>query len=667
MKNGFKLLFTSPSFVNNDSKTRQIELTNAIIVTTILFLLLTLIGNLMGGKTPFLVLGLDVFALGVCVLLYYSLRKGHVKIAAVGIIAIGLTIVPAGSASLGTIRTPTTAIYMLIVVASGLLFYGRGVLIATMLSSLEIGVLIVAENMGILPAPDYSVTVTQWFTYTTLFGLTSSLTLFGVLAANRGLDRAEKEIKERERTEIELRKLTRAVEQSPASIIITDLDGNIEYANPRFTQVTGYEFNEVIGKNPRILKTQLTAPGTHKQLWDTIVTGKEWHGEFVNRKKDGSLYYELAVISAITDSNGVPTHYLAVKEDITGRKQSEEREREQRTLAEALSNSAAALNSTLKFDDVLDLIIDNVDLVVPHDSANIMLLDTDNDQVSLACHRGYVERGAKDKEMQQQFSLESLPLLAEVARTGRPLVIPDTHMDSFWTTVQATKWVRSYLTVPIQIHKRTVGFLNLDSETPGFFNHNHAERLQAFANHAAIAINNAHLYEEIHALAITDSLTNLHNRRYFDEILEKEYSRHSRSEAELSLLMMDVDHFKAFNDAYGHIHGDECLRQIAKTIEASVSRPPDVAARYGGEEFVCLLPETSLEGAKIVSEKIRQSVMGVAIPHNFSSVSKVVTISVGAATTRCLKGGSPSEIVAVADEQLYLAKSRGRNRVEAMG
>lgn len=660
-------MFRTSSSGNYDNKTRQAELTTAIIVTTILFLLLTLIGNFLGGKTPFLAFVFNVLAIGICALLYYFLRKGYIKVAAVGIISVGLIIVPAGIASLGTIRTPTTAIYMLVVVASGLLFNSKGVWLTTVLSSLEIGGLIIAENMGILPAPDYSVTITQWITYTALFGLTSSLTLFAVLAANEGLDQAEMEINERERTETELRKLTRAVEQSPASIIITDLNGNIEYANPRFTQVTGYEFDEVMGKNPRILKTELTAPGTHKHMWDTIVAGKEWHGEFVNRKKDGSLYYELAVISAITDSNGIPTHYLAVKEDITDRKRSEEREREQRALAEALSNSAAALNSTLKFDDVLDLIIDNVGLVVPHDSANVMLLDPDTDIVSLACHRGYVERGAEDNDMKQQFSLDAMPLLADVVRTGQPLVIPDTYAESKWTIVQASKWVRSYLTVPIQIQKRTVGFLSLDSETAGFFNHDHAERLQAFANHAAIAINNAHLYKEIHELAITDAVTNLHNRRYFDDVLEKEYSRHSRSNAELSLLILDVDHFKAFNDAYGHIRGDECLRQIARTIEKSVSRPPDVAARYGGEEFVCLLPETDLEGAKTVSEKIRRGVMDIAIPHGYSSVAQVVTISIGVATVMCKKDGLSSEIVAKADEQLYLAKSRGRNRTEAVG
>lgn len=90
-----------------------------------------------------------------------------------------------------------------------------------------------------------------------------------------------------------------------------------------------------------------------------------------------------------------------------------------------------------------------------------------------------------------------------------------------------------------------------------------------------------------------DPLTNLHNRRHFDQVLVKEYSRHSRSDAKLSLLMLDVDHFKPYNDTYGHVRGDDCLRQIAHVIRDSITRPPDLAARYGGEEFVCLLPKIS--------------------------------------------------------------------------
>ena len=136
------------------------------------------------------------------------------------------------------------------------------------------------------------------------------------------------DITERKQAENELRKLTRAVEQSPASIVITDTKGAIQYVNPKFVQITGYSLEEAIGKNSRILKSDEKSSEEYKQLWDTITSGKTWRGEFHNKKKNGELYWEFAVISPITDELGITTNFLAVKEDITERKQFEaEREK----------------------------------------------------------------------------------------------------------------------------------------------------------------------------------------------------------------------------------------------------------------------------------------------------------------------------------------------------
>ena len=130
------------------------------------------------------------------------------------------------------------------------------------------------------------------------------------------------DITERKLAEDELRRLSKAVEQSPASVVITDLNGNIEYVNPKFTEVTGYTLAEARGQNPRILKSGETAPQDYHDLWKTIQTG-EWRGEFHNRKKNGELYWESASICPIRDALGKPAHFIAVKEDITERKRME--------------------------------------------------------------------------------------------------------------------------------------------------------------------------------------------------------------------------------------------------------------------------------------------------------------------------------------------------------
>ena len=169
---------------------------------------------------------------------------------------------------------------------------------------------------------------------------------------------------------------------------------------------------------------------------------------------------------------------------------------------------------------------------------------------------------------------------------------------------------------------------------------------------------------KLEALSHTDGLTGIANRRYFDEILSQEHGRHVRSGGELSLILLDIDHFKAFNDIYGHVKGDECLRQVARVIAESASRPADLAARYGGEEFVCILPETNSVGAVVIAQKIRLGIQALAIPHTGSSVSGHVTVSLGIVTVRCTINGSVVDIVEQADAMLYQAKSSGRNQVK---
>ena len=145
-------------------------------------------------------------------------------------------------------------------------------------------------------------------------------------------------VAERKQAEEKLRQLSRAVEQSPASIVITNPAGDIEYVNPRFIEVTGYTLAEALGKNPRILKSGEKGPEAYRELWETISSGQEWRGEFHNKKKNGELYWESASISPIRDLTGRVSHYLAVKEDITARKQTEaERDQLIEDLQEALA------------------------------------------------------------------------------------------------------------------------------------------------------------------------------------------------------------------------------------------------------------------------------------------------------------------------------------------
>ena len=174
-----------------------------------------------------------------------------------------------------------------------------------------------------------------------------------------------------------------------------------------------------------------------------------------------------------------------------------------------------------------------------------------------------------------------------------------------------------------------------------------------------------HRAEEERLIATTDGLTQVANRRCFDERLQSEWHRLMQGKQQLSLIMLDVDYFKRYNDCYGHQAGDTCLVQVAKAATAAVKRSTDLFVRYGGEEFAAILPSTDAAGAIAVAESMRQAIRDLGIPHEQSEVSSIVTVSMGIATVIPTAKISPDELVAVADRALYDAKRQGRDRYKS--
>lgn len=194
--------------------------------------------------------------------------------------------------------------------------------------------------------------------------------------------------------------------------------------------------------------------------------------------------------------------------------------------------------------------------------------------------------------------------------------------------------------------------------------------LQHLANQVAIAIEQSQLYrqlaianQKLQELATTDGLTGIANRRQFDRVLMLEWRRLAREELPLSLIMFDIDFFKLYNEFYGHLGGDDCLRQVAGAIARSAKRAGDLAARYGGEEFAVILPNTSAEGANFVARKICDGIASLKLPHARSSIGPYVTLSCGIATAIPSGEESPDTLIHSADSALYQAKNEGKNRI----
>jgi len=169
--------------------------------------------------------------------------------------------------------------------------------------------------------------------------------------------------------------------------------------------------------------------------------------------------------------------------------------------------------------------------------------------------------------------------------------------------------------------------------------------------------------EVLKRLVFIDALTHAFNRRYFDERLAEEWGRAQRTGRPLGLILIDVDYFKQFNDVNGHQRGDDALRQVAQALKGTILRPGDVVCRYGGEEFACLLPDTDLDGALQVAQRMKLAVRDLAIGHPASAVAEVLTISAGVAVRTPTSRGDTAALLALADAQLYRAKAEGRARV----
>tara|TARA_R110000868_G_scaffold259743_5_gene517970 strand:+ start:13078 stop:14037 length:960 start_codon:yes stop_codon:yes gene_type:complete len=173
------------------------------------------------------------------------------------------------------------------------------------------------------------------------------------------------------------------------------------------------------------------------------------------------------------------------------------------------------------------------------------------------------------------------------------------------------------------------------------------------------------LRDQLAEMAVTDALTGLSNRRRMEQALSVETARLARAGDWLSVLLLDIDFFKQFNDVYGHPAGDRCIAMIASALKRALKRASGLSARYGGEEFACLLPGADADAAMMVAQEIQAQIGSLNIPHEGSTVSRCVTISVGVATARCKPDMSPDEWIAHADQQLYRSKAGGRNQITA--
>ena len=457
-------------------------------------------------------------------------------------------------------------------------------------------------------------------------------TLGLILLINKNL--VEREEKERLKAEKERLKFLTIIETSPDLILVSKLsDGEIVLANKVFLDTLGYETDEVVGKTALELNIWENSETRAKFANDLKINKKLSHYENRYVRKDKSKFIGSMSASTITIEDEV--FIIGIIRDVTELKEIEEILQESKNKFETIAMSSASWEAW--FDEKGVLVWTN-DLV---EEITGFTLEESFEKDDLI-------RNLLISDDSQEILDQKFKTTLEMQKNGTSEARIKSKDGSF-------KWILINWRPVISDKKEFKGFrtsiVDITEKKKAEFAA--AELAQQLKKEKEVAERNS----------LTDGMTGLANRRYLDEQIMLEYFRMKRTGEKLSIVMLDVDFFKLYNDAYGHLQGDECLKMVAKVLKTTIKRATDIAARYGGEEFVVLLPDTDEIGAIKVAETLRANVEAMKMEHKNSKISDVVTVSIGVATFDKHSLVAPENLVQKADEALYEAKNSGRNKV----
>jgi diguanylate cyclase (GGDEF)-like protein/PAS domain S-box-containing protein len=489
-------------------------------------------------------------------------------------------------------------------------------------------------------------------------------------AANRKL---ESEIDQHKQAEAALRdsevRLRSIVETAADGIIVIDARGHIEAFNPAAERLFGFTAGEMLGQS---VKHLMPAPECNEHdgyiarylttgVKRILGVGREVRGQ----RRDGSVF---PIELMVTEMHiGGERKFTGMVRDISKRKQAEAALQQANEQLQAWVNELEARNRESRLlgemgdmlqacrtaKEAYSIVMQSMPQLFPGLSGALYIAKSPPTLVEAVAVWG--ESGAELE--QSAFAPDECWAL----RRSRAHWVDEAHPGPHCPHVEAH---RPYLCAPLIAQAETLGLLYLQSSAPGS---GAAEALgdkerlaMTAAEHIALALSNLNLRETLRSQAIRDPLTNLFNRRYMEESLERELRRVRRKQAPLSVIMLDVDHFKRFNDTFGHDGGDSLLRHLGSMLQSSV-RGEDIACRYGGEEFILILPEAPLAVAHQRAEQVREKAKHMRVEHLGQSL-EAVTLSLGVASSP-EHGATGEAIIHAADTALYRAKHEGRDRV----
>jgi diguanylate cyclase (GGDEF)-like protein/PAS domain S-box-containing protein len=470
------------------------------------------------------------------------------------------------------------------------------------------------------------------------------------------------DITERKEVEKTLRQQACIFENISDGVIVTDLFGQILDWNKAAEKMFCYAKAEVLGKKLGILHKPQQSGVLTQQILDELLSTGRWSGEINFIRKDGTEGVSETVVVPLYNEHGQPSATIGVNRNITERKQVEaalqqanqqltgwvqELEQRNREIA-LLSEMSDILQACLTVEEAYKVIAQLVQPLFPNTSGGVFIISASKHLVEAVTTWGDVNVGFKTV-----FS----PKQCWALRRGRShFTVADAH----GLQCSHIEETGEALCVPMMAQGEALGMLHLHSQEKEQLTIAKQRLASAVAERIALALANLRLNEALQQQSIRDPLTSLFNRRYLEESLEREVSRAERNQQSVGIIMIDVDHFKRFNDTYGHEAGDIVLRELGMFLRKHI-RKADIACRYGGEELLLILPEAGLEVCQERAERIRQCVKHLDVYHQRQKLGNI-TLSVGVAMFPD-HGSTGAAVIEAADAALYLAKKAGRDRV----
>jgi len=449
----------------------------------------------------------------------------------------------------------------------------------------------------------------------------------------------------------------RLVEKIKTGVYMADLKGNMFYVNEAFVEILGYHSKEdLLGHS---LASKLYAEPKQRELFLEKIEKRGFVKDYVvtTTKKDGTIVILSVTSHYIKNKKGEVIGVEGVVLDITFQKKLEEDLTVEKRKLEEILGFDQKLSSIRKFDVLIDFIVKKTAEILDASKCSLMLLDEENNDL---CIKGAL--GLDEEIMRKTRIRLGDPIAGVVAQEGEPLHVKNIEYDKRFQRGKRKNYVsRSFMIAPIKLEETLIGLINVADKKPKthqeeVFSDIDFKILCAISREVAVAIENVKLYRELKYLTTTDPLTHIFNYRQFKTSLNFEIKRRKRIKSDLSLIMIDIDNFKSYNDTYGHLEGDALLKAVGKILKDQL-RDTDIVCRYAGDEFVAILPGTNLKGATKVTEKI-QDVFQKQFP------KKKVSLSQGIAGFT--NGMTDYDIILKADRALYQAKKDGKNRTSSL-